>query len=33
MSKVVVGVVSRVVELGIFFAAAVGLAALVLAIR
>jgi hypothetical protein len=33
MSKVVVGIVSRVFELGIFFAAAIGLAILVLAIR
>jgi hypothetical protein len=33
MSKVVMGVVSRILELGIFLAAAVGLGALVLAIR
>jgi hypothetical protein len=33
MSKVVTGIVSRVVELGIFFAAAIGLALLLLAMR
>jgi hypothetical protein len=33
MSKVVMGVVSRILELGIFLLAAVGLGVLVLAIR